>query len=76
MRSLVRLVICGRVAPTSTSSSSLRPTTSRIALSLTSLRVVSGSRTWNSILIGSVYWYCTAKRRSTRFTSAVSTRDL
>ncbi len=50
MRSLVRLVICGRVTPTITSSSVLRPTISRIALSLTSLNVVSGSRSLNKAL--------------------------
>src|SRR3984893_6307300 len=76
MSSLARRVISGRVLPTSTLSSSLRPTTSRIAISLTSLSVASGSFTANRYFFGSLSWYCTAKRRSTRLTSEVSTRDL
>src|SRR5215469_7137018 len=66
----------GRVEPTSSSPSVLRPTISRMALSETSLSVLSGSRTRNSFFTGSVNWYWTAKCRSTRLTSEVRTRDL
>ena len=54
-------VIAARDAPASTSSSVLWPTTSRIALSLTSRSVDSGSRTWNSTFNAIAYWYWMAQ---------------
>ncbi len=74
MRSRELSVMRWRAAP-STSSRLACPTTSRIALSLTSASVFSRSLTWNSTFTGSAFWYWMAARISTRFTSAVSTRE-